>query len=273
MNQSGVVEQINDIIDFISNFKTVNSVQTTTETKEPKLLETQEEIFGLSDPVESDIETEEQSAEDLDFLVKLLLNQEKKFTAPSSAKSQTTKKVKSKSDEQIDKQLENLLKGILDEGSKELKSEGSKEGSVENSEESYEDSSEEIYDSDSDYIDSVVENLVDDILREESQKEKNEFSAVEEALTRLLGKDPKKQNKISSDILETVIELDEFLREEEEERQARVDTIRSLADRAIDLVTGSVDIVKTKGIESSRNPENDLHLDSIANQLKRLLLS
>ena len=267
MNQSGVVEQINDIIDFISNFKTVNSVQTTTETKEPKLLETQEEILGLSDPVESDIETEEQSAEDLDFLVKLLLNQEKKFTAPSSAKSQTTKKVKSKSDEQIDKQLENLLKGILDV------EEGSKEASFENSEESYEDSSEEIYDSDSDYIDSVVENLVDDILREESQKEKNEFSAVEEALTRLLGKDPKKQNKISSDILETVIELDEFLREEEEERQARVDTIRSLADRAIDLVTGSVDIVKTKGIESSRNPENDLHLDSIANQLKRLLLS
>ena len=258
----------------------MNSVQTTTETKEPKLLETQEEILGLSDPVESDIETEDQSAGDLDFLVKLLLNQEKKFTAPSSAKSQTTKKVKSKSDEQIDKQLENLLKGILDEGSKELESEkeifeeGSKEGSVENSEESYEDSSEEIYDSDSDYIDSVVENLVDDILREESQKEeKNEFSAVEEALTRLLGKDPQKQNKISSDILETVIELDEFLREEEEERQARVDTIRTLADRAIDLVTGSVDIVKTKGIESSRNPENDLHLDSIANQLKRLLLS
>ena len=53
-----------------------------------------------------------------------------------------------------------------------------------------------------DYIDSVVKNLVEDILskelnNKEHEKKVNDFGAVERALTMILGKEPKKQNKIS----------------------------------------------------------------------------
>ena len=78
----------------------------------------------------------------------------------------------------------------------------------------------------------------------------------------------------------TIIELDQFLREEEEERQERVDRARSLADRAIQLVTGSVEKIKTKTEKktSHRNAnENDLDLNSLIksfsqNQLRKLIL-
>ena len=268
INQSSVVEEINNIIDLISNFKTVSSVQTTT-TEAPKLIETQERILGLSDQGES-----KSQFGDLDFLAKLLINQEKDLTdikpePQSSIETQSTTE-KSLSDKEIDKLLENLLSVDNDEGSLEQEF-ASREESSETEE---------------DYIGSVVENLIEDLLSRQPKKKKkerkgNDFGEVEEALTKILGEEPQKQSKISPDVLATIIELDDFLREEEEERRERADRARSLADRAIQLVTGSVEKVKTKtGKKTSHSnvEENDLSLDSLIksfsqDQLRKLILS
>ena len=187
---------------------------------------------------------------------------------PSSIEIQTTT-VRSLSEKEIDKLLENLL-GVtdIDEESREFLS------------------GEEVSEPEEDYIDSVVENLVEDILskelnKKELGKKENDFSAVEKALTMILGKKPKKQNKISPDILATIIELDEFLKEEEEERQERVNRAKSLADRAIQLVAGSFTKLKTKTGKKTSNrsfEEDDLNLDlliksSSRDQLRELVLS
>lgn len=263
INQSSVVEEINNIIDLISNFKTVSSVPKTTEA--PKLIETQERVLGLSDQGKS-----ESQFGDLEFLAKLLINQ--KESQPSKAEPQSTTE-NSLSEKEIDKLLENLL-GVSDnDEDDDVSLEQERKGETSETED-YED-----------YIDSVVENLVEDILGKESRKKErergeNDFGAVEEALTKILGKEPKKKNRISPDILETIIELDQFLKEEEEERRERVNKAKSLADRAIKLVTGSVEKIKAKTEKktSQRNVEDDLNIESLIksisqDQLRKLILS
>ena len=268
VNQSSVVEEINNIIDLISNFKTVSSEKTTTE--EPKLIETQENLLGLTAEGKS-----ERQLGDLEFLPKLLINDEETLTdiklEPQSPIEIQATTMKSLSEEEIDKLLENLL-DVAD--------------SDEESRENELSSGEKVPETEEDYIDSVVENLVEDILNKElnikeHEKKVNDFGAVERALTMILGKEPKKQNKISPDILATIIELDEFLRVEEEERQERVNRAKSLADRAIQLVAGSITKLKTKTGKKTSNrsfEEDDPNLDFLLknfskDQLRKLVLS
>ena len=268
VNQSSVVEEINNIIDLISNFKTVSSEKTTTE--ELKLIETQENLLGLTAEGKS-----ERQLGDLEFLPKLLINDEETLTdiklEPQSPIEIQATTMKSLSEEEIDKLLENLL-DVAD--------------SDEESRENELSSGEKVPETEEDYIDSVVENLVEDILNKElnikeHEKKVNDFGAVERALTMILGKEPKKQNKISPDILATIIELDEFLRVEEEERQERVNRAKSLADRAIQLVAGSITKLKTKTGKKTSNrsfEEDDPNLDFLLknfskDQLRKLVLS
>ena len=123
-------------------------------------------------------------------------------------------------------------------------------------------------------LDFNVENLAKQILKEDlSEKEEMEsdLGAVQTALTRLLGSDPSEEEKISPQVLETIIRLDEFLQEEERERREKVQRLSNLADQAVLLVTGTVD-------REARTEDTDQDIESIVSklsptQIRKLLLS
>ena len=73
-------------------------------------------------------------------------------------------------------------------------------------------------------------------------KDHTNFVAVEEALTTLLGSDPDEDDKISPTFFEAVVNLDEFLREEEEMERQTVDKVSGLLEEAVQLASGVIDL-------------------------------
>ena len=82
--------------------------------------------------------------------------------------------------------------------------------------------------------DRIVEGFVTDLLAEElvrklllnekikdddASQEDGDYSAVEEALTILIGSDPNREQKVSLTFVETAVRLDQFLQDEEEQKR------------------------------------------------------
>ena len=92
-------------------------------------------------------------------------------------------------------------------------------------------------------IDLLAEELVRELLLNENIKEdeaSQDYSAVEEALTTLLGRDPSMEQKVSPTFVETAVRLDQFLQEEEEKKHETVDKVNILLEEAIGLASGVV---------------------------------
>ena len=92
-------------------------------------------------------------------------------------------------------------------------------------------------------LDLFLQSFVERIISKQKHKvkeEKGDHSAVEQALVRLLGPNPKPEDRISTKQLEVILQLDDFLQQEEERRVEMKRRVESLADKAIDLVSGSI---------------------------------
>ena len=80
------------------------------------------------------------------------------------------------------------------------------------------------------------------VIETQRGKDDTNFVAVEEALTTLLGSDPDEDDKISPTFFEAVVNLDEFLREEEEMERQTVDKVSGLLEEAVQLASGVIDL-------------------------------
>jgi len=67
---------------------------------------------------------------------------------------------------------------------------------------------------------------------EEMIKKSNSFIAVNQALTKILGPNPKEKSKLRPEVFTSVLRLDQLLQQEEEERSR----LERLADSALQLV-------------------------------------
>jgi len=77
--------------------------------------------------------------------------------------------------------------------------------------------------------------------KEVEAKEEDTFGAVQEALTFLIGDNPSEEEKLSAEEFKAVIELDKFLRTEEEQRKRKENEVDSLLKTALEYVDSAVD--------------------------------
>ena len=86
-----------------------------------------------------------------------------------------------------------------------------------------------------------TENNVKESKQEELNKKRDEEqSAVQEALSVLLGENPSAENKLTVEEIAAIIKLDDFLQKEERKEKAQVKKIENLVEKAIGFVDGAV---------------------------------
>merc|ERR1712083_855134 len=75
---------------------------------------------------------------------------------------------------------------------------------------------------------------------EEEEEEDDSLDVVHKALAAIIGENPSEEQKLSQEVFAAVLELDEFLKEEEERRQKekKVDTLLS---SALDFIDSAVE--------------------------------
>ena len=242
LDESALME-INKILDLISDVKPKPRESQKTEQKF-KLIEAQENILGLSDRERTTTEkVQTKDSNEIDFLIQSLLGSQ---PVPEDKSSEDSfEQISDEISESIEE--DDLLLRLLNQ----------------NEIEEYEQSIEDAVSDQN--LNDIVENIFDQILKdktvvkeEKKSEEENDYRAVEIALTKLLGRNPKKQNKITPEVLATVIKLDDFLKQEEDERQERVEQVENLADKALELVVGTVDVNKQiLEKDKDRNEEKD----------------
>jgi len=77
--------------------------------------------------------------------------------------------------------------------------------------------------------------------QEEMEEElEDDLSAVDEALSRLLGPKPSEESKLSPEVFSVIVQLDEVLKDEEREKKKKVKQVESLVDSALGLIEGAV---------------------------------
>merc|ERR1712106_787908 len=79
-------------------------------------------------------------------------------------------------------------------------------------------------------------------IRENSNsfEEDDDLSAVDEALSKLLGSKPSEESKLSPELFSVVLRLDDFFKEEERRKSKKVNKVENLIDSALGLVEGAV---------------------------------
>lgn len=126
---------------------------------------------------------------------------------------------------------------------------------------------------DEDTIDEIVERLfpilqinkdleeAEEVNDTPSEEKKEDFDVVHRALTHIFGDQPSEEEKLTPEVFAAVLELDEFLRDEEEalrEQQAQVDDLLSSALDYVDTaVSHREDAARL--LEEPRNNKNKAH--------------
>merc|ERR1711874_110217 len=72
------------------------------------------------------------------------------------------------------------------------------------------------------------------------ERVEDDLSAVDEALSKLLGPKPSENSKLSPEVFSVVIKLDDFLKEEEREKEKKVAKVENLVDSALEFIEGAV---------------------------------
>jgi len=72
------------------------------------------------------------------------------------------------------------------------------------------------------------------------KKEEEDFSAVQNALTVLIGENPSEDEKLPQEVFSAIIELDKLLIEEQKQREKKKNQVQSLLSSALDLVDTAV---------------------------------
>jgi len=107
------------------------------------------------------------------------------------------------------------------------------------------------------------------------EEEKENFDAVQEALTILIGENPSEEEKLSPEVFNAVLELDKFLREQEKERTKKKTQVDDLLNSALDYVDTAVS--KREEAEERlvklRRDEDDTKHSSLAKILSGLRLT
>ena len=75
---------------------------------------------------------------------------------------------------------------------------------------------------------------------EKAMKKDEDRSAVQKALSVLLGEHPSEENKLTPEQFAAVLKLDDFLREEERKEEKRFQKVDNLVEKAIELIDGAV---------------------------------
>jgi len=76
--------------------------------------------------------------------------------------------------------------------------------------------------------------------KEAPEEKKENFNAVQKALTVLIGENPSEEEKLPQEVFAAIIELDKFLMEEQEKRKKKQNQVESLLTSALDLVDTAV---------------------------------
>ena len=90
---------------------------------------------------------------------------------------------------------------------------------------------------------STTRDIPKDVTENESinqTKEKRNLSAVEDALTVLLGDKPSEENKITSEQFAVVLELDGFLQENERKEEESLQRVDDLVSKAIVYIEDAI---------------------------------
>lgn len=76
--------------------------------------------------------------------------------------------------------------------------------------------------------------------KEVIRDEDDDLSAVQEALSKLLGSKPAEDSKISPEVFSVVLQLDDFFKEEEKQKSRKINEVENLIDTALGFIDGAV---------------------------------
>ena len=203
--KESIIGELNNILDLLSHApatrsESKNDHKKASKKSETSLIRIQENLLGLSGISKEDISKENDPSKDISNLLGLLQKVSEKKEKPSK------KKLKIKSNDIIADLEEKILKLS-----------------------SQEDDSHTI--------------LEKSMIRKEEVEENEEdedLSAVQTALSTLLGSNPSEESKLSPDVFSVVLKLDKFFQQEEKQKAKKVDKVENLVDTALGFINGAV---------------------------------
>lgn len=112
---------------------------------------------------------------------------------------------------------------------------------------------------------------------EAPKKKEEDFTAVQNALTVLIGENPSEDEKLPQEVFSAIIELDKFLIEQQKQREKKKTQVQSLLSSALDLVDTAVSRreqaeKRLLSIHQKDNRRDGGDLTKVLSNLERILL-